>query len=93
MDTLQELIIKHRNMPFPRSVDKGVDYGAVDPVMIDADIYGWALRLSGGAALSPHERAQLEAARADLAESLAFFPDDAQPYYETLLKLATAALA
>ena len=34
----------HMAGPFPDSVEKGLDYGEVDAVMIGADIYGWATR-------------------------------------------------
>jgi hypothetical protein len=80
------------DMPFPESVIKGLDYGSVDAVMVDADIFGWALRVIMGGQLSGIARKRLRKARDDLAASLSFFPDDARPYYEVVLNLATAAL-
>ncbi len=38
----------HLAEPFPKSVEKGEVYGEVDAVMIDADIFGWALGVSQG---------------------------------------------
>jgi hypothetical protein len=40
------------DMPFPESVIKGLDYGSVDALMIDADIFGWGLRVITGGQLS-----------------------------------------
>ena len=79
-------------MPFPASVEKGVDYGLVDPVMIGADIYGWATRIEGGTVLNPVDRDRLAAARDGLLASLPEFPADARPYYELVLNIANEAL-
>ncbi|MEI6626107.1 MAG: hypothetical protein WCO40_07160 [Thermoleophilia bacterium] len=88
---LDELIAEHLEAPFPQSVEKGRDYGEVDPVMIDADIYGWALRAQRGT-LASADREELQADRNALARSLLTFPDDARPYYARLVALADAAL-
>jgi hypothetical protein len=89
---LGELLRDHMEMPFPASVEKGVDYGLVDPVMIGADIYGWATRIEGGNVLDPVDRDRLAAARDELLASLGEFPADARPYYELVLKIANEAL-
>lgn len=91
-ERLEELLSVHLADRFPESVVKGIDYGRVDPVMIGADVYGWAIRVARGGALSAVERERLITARDDLAASLATFPENARPYYETVLKLAEAAL-
>jgi hypothetical protein len=78
--------------PFPLSVTKGIDYGSVDPVMIGADIYGWAKRVEQGDALTNDERSRLASARDDLVASIDQFPPDARPYYEVVLDIADAAL-
>ena len=93
MSDLGTLLEEHRSDPFPDSIEKGVDYGSVDPVMIDADIYGWALGVAGGGHLSPTDRGRLLAAREGLAQSLLTFPEDAQLYYARLLAIADKALA
>jgi hypothetical protein len=43
---LQRLLAEHFATPFLSGVVTGRDYGGVDPVMIGADIYGWATRVS-----------------------------------------------
>ena len=89
---LEELLRQHREDRFPDSIDKGAEYGAVDAVMIDADIFGWALGVSGGQRLSVTERGGLQRARDDLARSLDAVPDRARPYFQRLLVLADEAL-
>lgn len=69
----------------------GRDYGLVDPVMIDSDIYGWARSASDGR-LDHEGAARLRQARMDLAASLTAMPEWAEGYYESLLRLADAAL-
>jgi hypothetical protein len=78
-------------MPFPVSIEKGVDLGSVDPVMIGADIYGSAQRASKGR-LDVDQRRRLEQARIDLAASLPAIPEDALDYYELLIRIADRAL-
>ena len=80
----------HMAEPFPDSVEKGLDYGEVDAVMIGADIYGWATR-SGS--LSELDRSRLLQAADELQRSIQAFPPDAQPYYERILRIARLALA
>ncbi len=75
--------------PFPDSVEKGEEYGEVDAVMIDADIYGWASRASS---LSSVDVARLRQAAEGLERSLGAFPFEAQPYYERVLRIARLAL-
>lgn len=89
---LDLLLHEHRNTPFPDSVTKGVGYGEVDPVMIDADICGWASRVAAGSPLGGRERQALTEARGALERSLDSFPTAARPYYETLVEIAAAAL-
>ena len=89
---LAVLLREHMATPFPRSVEKGIDYGLVDPVMIDADIYGWASRVAAGEDLPQIERRGLMKARDELIASLNAFPDDARPYYERVAQIATHAL-
>ena len=79
----------HMSAPFPRSVEKGIDYGEVDAVMIGADIYGWATRAGS---LSAFERSQLREAADQLQRSIDSFPLDARPYYGRLLRIARLAL-
>ena len=82
-------LAEHRNAPFPASVEKGRDYGEVDPVLIDADIFGWASqdRLDGA------QKGSLRQAADELARSLDAFPADARPYYERLVRHARRAAA
>jgi len=71
-------------------VEKGLDCGEVDPVLIDADIYGWASRAGS---LSELDRSRLRQAADELDRSLGAFPMDARPYYERILRIARLALA
>jgi hypothetical protein len=89
-DTLAEVMRLHVAEPFPDSVEKGLDYGEVDAVMIDADIYGWATRAGS---LTELDRSRLAQAADELQRSLEAFPPDAQPYYERLLRIARLTLA
>ena len=79
----------HMAEPFPESVEKGLDYGEVDAVMIGADVYGWATRAGS---LSELERSRLSRASDELQRSIEAFPPDAQPYSERLLKIARLTL-
>ncbi len=79
----------HLADPFPDSVEKGLDYGEVDAVMIGADIYGWAARAGS---LSELDRPRLAQAADELQRSIGAFPADAQPYYERVLRIARLTL-
>ena len=79
--------------PFPESVEKGSQYGEVDAVMIDADIYGWASHVASGVRLRGDQRPGLQSSADELERSLDAFPQDARPYYERLLRIARLALA
>jgi hypothetical protein len=89
---LADELRRHMAEPFPESVAKGEDYGEVEPVMIGADIYGWALGVSKGSSLSALDRSRLQQAADDLERSLSAFPNDARPYYERVLRIAHLAL-
>jgi len=89
-DTLAEEMRLHMAEPFPDSVEKGLDYGEVDAVMIGADIYGWAARVTR---LSELDRSRMRQAAEELQRSIGAFPPDAQPYFERILGIARLALA
>lgn len=89
-DTLAEEMRLHAAEPFPDSVEKGLDDGEVDAVMIDADIYGWATRAGS---LSDTDRSRVQQAADKLQRSIAAFPPDAQPYFERILRIARLTLA
>jgi hypothetical protein len=91
-DSLDVEMRLHLTDPFPESVHTGVDYGDVEPVLIGADIYGWALMVKEGR-LSDVDRARLESAADELERSLGAFPADALPYYERVLRIAKFALS
>jgi len=92
MPDLSRLLEERRTEPFPTTVVKGIDYCEVDPVMIGADIYGWAVEVGRGHPLSATDLARLRDARDGLQRSLAAFPEDARPYYERLVEIASMAL-
>ena len=81
---------QHRAEPFPTSVEKGSAYGGVDPVLVGADIVGWA---SQADFLNPIQRRSLRELADDLSASLEAFPEDARPYYRRLLRIARLAVA
>jgi hypothetical protein len=89
-DTLAVEMRLHMSEPFPDSVEKGLDYGEVDAVMIGADIYGWATRAGS---LTELDRSRLAQAADELQRCIGAFPLDAQPYYERILRIAGLALA
>ncbi|WP_144276298.1 hypothetical protein [Demequina sp. NBRC 110053] len=88
--TLADELRRHLREPFPDSVVKGRDYGEVDAVMIDADIFGWASRAGS---LTESDRAGLRHAGDELGRSLDAFPENARPYYERLIRIARMAVA
>lgn len=89
-DVLAEEMRVHMAEPFPDSVEKGLAYGEVDAIMIDADIYGWATKAGS---LSTLDRSRLEQAADELERSIGAFPPHAQPYYERLVRIARLTLA
>ena len=88
-DQLKVEMRLHMAEPFPESVEKGLDYGEVDAVMIGADIYGWASRAG---TLLDAERTQLRQATEQLRRSIDAFPRDARPYYVRILRIGELAL-
>ena len=92
-DELIEEMRRHWAEPFPDSVEKGLDYGDVDAVMIGPDIYGWAQTVASGSALSHVDRERLRQAAEELRRSIPAFRAEAQPYYERILRIAELALA
>ncbi|MCP3976541.1 MAG: hypothetical protein GY720_18795 [bacterium] len=90
---LPRLIDEHRAGPFPESIEKGINYGEIEPVLVGADIYGWAIRVAAGEMLDRAGRLALGDTRNELRRSLQEFPVDARPYYQTLVELASAALS
>ncbi|MEQ7125372.1 hypothetical protein ABN034_12720 [Actinopolymorpha sp. B11F2] len=88
-DDLAEEMRLHMAEPSPDAVEKGMDYGEVDAVMIGADIYGWATRAGS---LSDLDRSRLVKAADELQRSMAAFPADARPYYERILRIARLTL-
>lgn len=86
-DALAAELAEHLAEPFPTAVERGRDYGEVDPVLIDADIYGWASRDY----LDEASRASLRQAADELARSLEAFPDEARSYYARLVRIAHLA--
>lgn len=94
MDTrLDDLLREHLADPFLPSITKGEDYGEIEPVMIDADIYGWASRVAKGGRLGVVERPGLTQARDSLVRSLHEIPPEARSYYERLVAIADEAIA
>jgi hypothetical protein len=88
---LVRLLEEHRASPFPPEA-RGEEYGEVDAVMIDADIYGWC-STAASTRLSEADRQGLQRAHDELVRSLPSFPTQVRPYYERLQTLAEAALA
>jgi hypothetical protein len=91
-ERLRALMREHMATPFPSSVEKGEDYGLVDAVLVGADLYGWCDTIATGSRLSDGDTLQLRRLRDELRESIGAFPDDARPYYEHLVQMASVAL-
>lgn len=91
MPDLPTLLARHRERPFPDGC-RGEQFGGVDAVLIDADIYGWALTASEGS-LSEETRRALITARNDLRSALPVVPVEVRAYYEGLVELADEALS
>lgn len=82
----------HMEEDFPASVRPGGSFGEVEPSLIGADVYGWALRVSRGERL-PVTESEWFAIEADkLERSICAFPQAAQPYYQRVLRIARLAL-
>ena len=92
MRSIADLLEEHRNAHFPAEIEKGRDYGLVDPVMIDADIFGWASSYAAGGQLDTDALSGLEHARLELSGSWNDLPIAALPYYARLVRLADAAV-
>ncbi|MCP4963591.1 MAG: hypothetical protein GY925_30520 [Actinomycetia bacterium] len=92
MRDLSDLLEEHRDAYFPAETEKGRDYGMIDPVMIDADIFGWASSCASELQLDTDARRGLEQVRLELGESWNDLPVAALPYYARLLRLADAAV-
>ena len=92
VDELRGLLAEHRADAFPESLEKGFDYGAVAPVMLDADIFGWASTIAAGSRLSSVDQRRLRSARDSLELSLNALPEEARAYYVRLLEIADKAL-
>ena len=88
-DDLAEELRLHLADPFPESVEKGRDYGEVDAVMIDADIYDRATRAGS---LPELDRSRLAQAADELERSISSFPAEAKPYHERVLRIARLTL-
>ncbi len=92
-EELRTELAAHENAPFPDSVEKGINYGEVEPVMIEADIYGWAYSVAKGSSpLHPEDRKRLSQAADELERSVPTFPLEARPYYERILRIARLTL-
>ncbi|MCP3422381.1 hypothetical protein [Nocardioides pinisoli] len=88
-DSQADELAEHRAAPFPPGVEKGSLYGTVEPALIDADIFAWASRYR----LDGAQKRSLREAADQLAQSREFFPVDAQPYFERLVRIARRAVA
>lgn len=93
MSDLDDLLARHLSEPFPDAVEKGREYGLVEPVMIGADIFGWASRVARGDSLSADEVGRFGDATAALERSITEFPREARSYYALLVQIAHLALA
>jgi len=92
MDVFAELLDRHSVSLFPASIEKGTDYGEVDLVMIDADIFGWSMGIANGAPRDRSVRERLTRSRDQLERSLTLMPPDARDYFERLIRIADLAL-
>ncbi|MEZ5372414.1 MAG: hypothetical protein R2704_06690 [Microthrixaceae bacterium] len=92
MDDFVQVLNRHRSSPFPASIEKGTDYGEVDPVMIDADLFGWSMGIANGAPRDRSVGERLKRSRDELKRSIPLIPPDARDYFERLIRIADLAL-
>lgn len=92
MRPLADLLAEHRSAAFPASIERGRDYGSIEPVLIDADIFGWASGYASDRRIDANTRRRVEQTRSQLAESWSGLPESARPYFARLLRLADAAV-
>ena len=90
--SIAELLEEHRDAHFPAEIENAREYGVIDPVMIDADIFGWVSSYASGVELDTDARRGLEHARLKLGESWSELPAASHPYFARLLRLADVAI-
>jgi hypothetical protein len=90
---LGRLIEEHRPLPFPESIDKSRDYGDFDLVLVDFSVHAWAVGVAEGTPLDAASRDRLQRAHDFLIRSMDTFPEQAQPYFRLVARLAAATLA
>ena len=88
---LRRLLHAHFKEPWPESVERGDDFGEIDPVMADADIYGWAVASLRGW-LTDVDRLQLSAVADQVERTIPVLPKNSRSYFERLLRLARTAV-
>lgn len=91
MDDFRHLLEEHARERWPDSVERGSEYGGVELVMADADIYGWALA-ARDLRLTPDVRSRLRDLVDSLDEALDTIPAEARPYFQRLVRLGRIAL-
>lgn len=91
-DDLELILAAHLREPFPQSVVRGADYGSVDAVLIDSDLYGWCKSVIEARPLERTDAWRFRQAADQLASSLVAMPKMARAYYTRLLLAAELAL-
>lgn len=81
----------HFQSPWPESVERGIEVSGVDPVMADADIYGWSVSSLHGD-LTDDDRARLSSLADDVQRIVPTMPESARGYFERLVALARSAV-
>lgn len=88
---LRAALREHFTATWPESVERGVEIHGVEPVMADADIYGWAVASLHGD-LTQGDRARLLSVADQVEGMLPALPENARGYFERLVNLARIAV-
>jgi hypothetical protein len=90
-DHLADLLVEHLSEPWPSDVPRGESFGSIEPVMAQADVFGWSLAALHGA-LSDTDRASLSEYADDIEASLGYLAPIGRTSFELVVELARAAV-
>jgi hypothetical protein len=90
-DQLADLLVEHLIEPWPSDVPRGESFGSIEPVMAQADVFGWSLAALHGA-LSDTDRARLSSYADEIEASLGYLAPIGRTSFELLVELARAAV-
>jgi hypothetical protein len=90
-DHLADLLAEQLQEPWPADLEKGESYGTIEPVMAQADVFGWSLAALHGA-LSNSDRKSLSEYADEIEASLKYLPPVGRTSFELVVELARTAV-